>query len=341
MSRQPENTALADRVTSAVARPVDALRISEIFFSLQGETSRSGLPTVFIRLTGCPLRCGYCDTAYAFSGGRMQSFAEILSAVAQHRTRYVTVTGGEPLAQKQCIALLRELCDRDYSVSLETSGAIDVAAVDARVSKILDIKTPASGEVEKNLSSNLAHLTPRDEIKFVICDEHDYAWARRQLAERGLDLALIALPYDTDGLEVAEIGAEDMVVCMPAAHPLTAHTTVRESDLADVPLLMLEGGHCLRDHALAACRLSDRAFKEVFQSTSLPTLVAMVAGGVGLTLLPRMAVARELSGRPDLAVRPFGKQQPMRDIALCWRSAAAQGDNFARLAAAWKAANIV
>ncbi len=174
-------------MTSAVARPVDALRISEIFFSLQGETSRSGLPTVFIRLTGCPLRCGYCDTEYAFSGGRTQSFAEILSVVAQHRTRYVTVTGGEPLAQKQCIALLRELCDRDYSVSLETSGALDVAAVDTRVSKILDIKTPASGEVEKNLWSNLAHLTPRDEIKFVICDEHDYAWARQQLAERGLD----------------------------------------------------------------------------------------------------------------------------------------------------------
>ncbi len=174
-------------MTSDAARLIDALRISEIFFSLQGETSRSGLPTVFIRLTGCPLRCGYCDTAYAFSGGRTQSFAEIFDAVAQYRTRYVTVTGGEPLAQKPCIALLRELCERAYSVSLETSGAIDVAGVDARVSKILDIKTPASGEVDKNLWSNLAHLTPRDEIKFVICNENDYAWAKQQLAERRLD----------------------------------------------------------------------------------------------------------------------------------------------------------
>ena len=173
-------------MTSAVARPVDALRISEIFFSLQGETSRSGLPTVFIRLTGCPLRCGYCDTAYAFSGGRTQSFAEILSVVAQHRTRYVTVTGGEPLAQKNCHALLTLLCDRGYSVSLETSGAIDVSTVDARVSRILDIKTPGSGEVTKNVWENLDHLTAHDEIKFVICDEADYLWAKEQIAARGL-----------------------------------------------------------------------------------------------------------------------------------------------------------
>lgn len=162
-----------------------------------------------------------------------------------------------------------------------------------------------------------------------------------RLRKGELDLALIALPYETQGLDVAAIGEEDMVVCMPAAHPLAARTSVRETDLADVPLLMLEGGHCLRDHALAACRLSDRGFREVFQATSLPTLVAMVAGGLGLTLLPRMAVARELAGRADLVVRPFAKQQPMREIALCWRSAAAQGENYARLAAAWTSAKIV
>jgi 7-carboxy-7-deazaguanine synthase len=163
------------------------LRVTEIFLSLQGETSRVGLPTVFIRLTGCPLRCGYCDTAYAFHGGTTMTLAAVLEAVAQYRTRYVTVTGGEPLAQQNCIALLRRLCDQDYSVSLETSGALDVSAVDARVSKILDIKTPGSGEAARNLWQNLAHLTARDEIKFVICSEADYAWAQQQLAERRLD----------------------------------------------------------------------------------------------------------------------------------------------------------
>ena len=170
----------ADSVDSAT------LRITEIFYSLQGETSRIGLPTVFIRLTGCPLRCGYCDTAYAFHGGTTMTLAAVLAAAAQYRTRYVTVTGGEPLAQKNCIPLLRELCARDYSVSLETGGAIDVSPVDVRIAKILDLKTPGSGEVEKNRWENLAHLTARDEIKFVICNEADYAWARRQLAERRL-----------------------------------------------------------------------------------------------------------------------------------------------------------
>ncbi len=171
---------------TGAARPADTLRITEIFHSLQGETSRSGLPTVFIRLTGCPLRCGYCDTAYAFSGGRLHTFDEIFSTLQQYATPYVTVTGGEPLAQKACLALLRELCGRGYSVSLETSGALDVSAVDPRVSKILDIKTPASGEVEKNLWSNLVHLTPHDEIKFVICSEADYDWAKEQLVARQL-----------------------------------------------------------------------------------------------------------------------------------------------------------
>jgi len=164
----------------------EQLRITEIFYSLQGETSRAGLPTVFIRLTGCPLRCGYCDTAYAFYGGEVMTLAAIMAQVASHRAQYVTVTGGEPLAQKNCLLLLRELCDAGYSVSLETSGALDISEVDRRVSKILDIKTPGSGEVEKNLWSNLAHLAPQDEIKFVLCDEQDYQWALAQLRERNL-----------------------------------------------------------------------------------------------------------------------------------------------------------
>jgi 7-carboxy-7-deazaguanine synthase len=163
------------------------LRVSEIFFSLQGETSRIGLPTVFVRLTGCPLRCGYCDTEYAFYGGKRLPIAAILSEVSSFGTHYVTVTGGEPLAQKGCLTLLKELCDANYSVSLETSGALDVSMVDKRVSKIVDIKTPGSGEVKKNLWSNIAHLTQHDEVKFVLCDEVDYRWAVDIIHERQLD----------------------------------------------------------------------------------------------------------------------------------------------------------
>jgi len=163
------------------------LRVTEIFYSLQGETSRVGLPTVFVRLTGCPLRCGYCDTAYAFHGGVALSLAAILHQVAAYPARYVTLTGGEPLAQKHAPVLLQRLADHGYSVSLETSGALDIAPVDPRISKILDLKTPGSGESARNLWSNLAHLTPHDEIKFVICDESDYQWAKEQLLARQLD----------------------------------------------------------------------------------------------------------------------------------------------------------
>ncbi len=163
------------------------VRISEIFHSLQGETSRTGLPTVFIRLTGCPLRCTYCDTSYAFSGGQNMGIAQILAEVARHGTRHVCVTGGEPLAQKGCLPLLRALCDAGYDVSPETSGALDVCGVDARVAKVLDLKTPGSGEEPRNLWGNLDHLTPHDEIKFVLCDERDYAWAKQVLQERALD----------------------------------------------------------------------------------------------------------------------------------------------------------
>lgn len=164
----------------------ESLRISEIFYSLQGETSRVGLPTVFVRLTGCPLRCHYCDTTYAFSGGQTLLLSAILEQVASFPTRYVTVTGGEPLAQKSCLSLLRALCDAGYEVSLETSGALDVSAVDTRVMRVVDIKTPASGEQAKNRWDNLAHLLPHDEIKFVLVDEADYEWAKQVMQQHDL-----------------------------------------------------------------------------------------------------------------------------------------------------------
>ncbi len=144
------------------------LRITEIFYSLQGETRSAGLPTVFVRLTGCPLRCQYCDTAYAFSGGEIMTLEEILAQVAGYRPRYVCVTGGEPLAQPNCIALLTALCDAGYEVSLETSGALDIAPVDVRVSRVVDLKTPGSAEVGRNRYENMAELTRNDQVKFVV-----------------------------------------------------------------------------------------------------------------------------------------------------------------------------
>ncbi len=171
--------------TAAEKRP-DRLRVTEIFHSIQGESTRAGLPTVFVRLTGCPLRCHYCDTAYAFHGGTVMSFDEILDAVAGFEPAFVTVTGGEPLAQKNSTELLRRLCDQGYSVSLETSGAMDVSEVDPRVMRIVDIKTPGSGEVGRNQLENLEHLTSNDQIKFVICDRDDYDWACSLMKEREL-----------------------------------------------------------------------------------------------------------------------------------------------------------
>jgi 7-carboxy-7-deazaguanine synthase len=190
----------------SVSPPEAQLRISEIFYSLQGETSRTGLPTVFVRLTGCPLRCVYCDTAYAFTGGQNMSLTDILKQVAEYAPQYVTVTGGEPLAQKNCLLLLQALCDKGYSVSLETGGALDVGAVDARVMRVVDIKTPGSGEVEKNRWENLPLLTKQDEIKFVLCDETDYRWAvqimqQHQLAAR---CAVLFSPVH-DGLNSTEL----------------------------------------------------------------------------------------------------------------------------------------
>lgn len=163
------------------------LRITEIFHSLQGESTRAGLPTVFVRLTGCPLRCAWCDTEYAFSGGETLTLGDVLIEVAKHGACQVCVTGGEPLAQKACLPLLTALCDAGYSVSLETSGALDITAVDLRVSRIMDLKAPASGEADKNHWDNLPRLNARDEIKIVLADEADYAWARQAIRERKLD----------------------------------------------------------------------------------------------------------------------------------------------------------
>lgn len=167
-------------VTSSHA--TSPLRVSEIFASIQGESTRIGLPTVFVRLTGCPLRCTWCDTEYAFQGGTTIALEDIVSAVSDFSIPHVCVTGGEPLAQKACLELLTALCDRGLSVSIETSGALDVSKVDTRVSKIMDLKAPGSGECERNKWENLAHLNGHDEIKVVIADESDYDWALRQLS---------------------------------------------------------------------------------------------------------------------------------------------------------------
>jgi 7-carboxy-7-deazaguanine synthase len=169
-----------------VQSPLDRLKVTEIFLSLQGEAETAGWPTVFVRLTGCPLRCKYCDTAYAFHGGQWWEINDILAEVAKYNVRHVCVTGGEPLAQKRCIGLLQRLCDAGYDVSLETSGALDISQVDARVSRVLDIKTPDSGEVERNRWENLPLLTAHDQIKFVLCSRADYEWARGVVREHKL-----------------------------------------------------------------------------------------------------------------------------------------------------------
>jgi 7-carboxy-7-deazaguanine synthase len=187
----------------------DALRITEIFYSLQGEARTVGLPTVFVRLTGCPLRCVYCDTEYAFSGGELFTLGQIADSVASHQPRYVTVTGGEPLAQPNCLPLLTQLCNAGYEVSLETGGAMSVAGVDQRVVTVLDLKTPASGEVERNDYANIPLLKPHDQVKFVICDRQDYEWARfkldeYQLPRRVADVLFSPSHGQVEGRELAE-----------------------------------------------------------------------------------------------------------------------------------------
>lgn len=186
-----------------------SLRITEVFYSLQGETRTLGLPTVFVRLTGCPLRCTYCDTAYAFHGGERMELSAVLEQVASYRPRYVTVTGGEPLAQPNCLGLLRALCDAGYEVSLETSGALSTAGVDPRVVTVLDLKTPASGELHRNLYDNIDRLQRHDQVKFVICDRQDYDWARLQvdryrLAGRVADVLFSPSFGQQDATELAE-----------------------------------------------------------------------------------------------------------------------------------------
>ena len=177
-----------------------ALRLTEIFFSLQGETARAGLPTVFVRLTGCPLRCVWCDTTYSFSGGEPATIDSILARVANYPARQVCVTGGEPLAQKECLPLLSALCDAGYEVSLETSGALDIAGVDPRVARVMDLKAPDSGEGDKNRWENLGLLTPRDEIKIVVASRTDYEWARDLIRERRLDALCPVLLSPAQGL---------------------------------------------------------------------------------------------------------------------------------------------
>ncbi len=195
---------VSDAVAASAA--TDRLKLTEIFLSLQGEARDAGWPTVFVRLTGCPLRCTYCDTAYAFHGGAWWSMDDILAEVAKHGVRHVCVTGGEPLAQKRCVGLLQRLCDAGYQVSLETSGALDIAAVDPRVSRVLDIKTPGSNEAHRNLWDNLALLTAHDQIKLVICSRADYEWARDLVLDKGLHRICDVLFSPSKG----EIAARDL-----------------------------------------------------------------------------------------------------------------------------------
>ncbi|PNS09359.1 7-carboxy-7-deazaguanine synthase QueE [Solilutibacter silvestris] len=181
------NAVVATAIEPSSEPTSERLRITEIFLSLQGEARDAGWPTVFVRLTGCPLRCLYCDTAYAFHGGEWVGIDDIVATVAGHGVRHVCVTGGEPLSQKRCIQLLKKLCDEGWIVSLETSGAIDIGDVDARVSRVVDIKTPGSGEVERNRWENIALLTAHDQVKFVICSREDFDWARAVVKEHALD----------------------------------------------------------------------------------------------------------------------------------------------------------
>lgn len=184
-------TSIASPVKSRVPETREGqLKITEIFYSLQGEARDAGRPTVFIRLTGCPLRCVYCDSEYAFYGGEWMHIDQILQQVESHGTQYACVTGGEPLAQKRCFLLLDRLCDAGYQVSLETSGAIDVSKVDERVSRVVDIKTPDSGEVDRNLWANLEVLTAHDQLKFVICSRGDYDWAVNEIRSLNLEQKL-------------------------------------------------------------------------------------------------------------------------------------------------------
>ncbi len=210
--------------SSEVSASAERLKITEIFLSLQGEARQAGWPTVFVRLTGCPLRCQYCDTAYAFHGGEWWTIDDILAEVARHGVRHVCVTGGEPLSQKRCIGLLQRLCDAGYEVSLETSGAIDIGDVDTRVSRVLDIKTPGSAEAHRNLWSNLPLLTPRDQVKFVVCSREDYEWSRAVVEEHGL-AARCEVLFSPSHAQVAPRDLADWIVAdrLPVRFQMQLH----------------------------------------------------------------------------------------------------------------------
>lgn len=210
----------------------NTLRITEIFFSLQGETRTSGLPTVFVRLTGCPLRCTYCDTAYAFDGGQIASINDIIEKVASYAPRHVTVTGGEPLAQPNVFFLLEKLCDAGYEVSLETGGALPVEQVDPRVSKVIDLKTPGSGELSRNNFDNLNHVNQHDQIKFVLCHREDYEWARlqidlHQLHKKVSDVLLSPSNGQLSPRELAEWVLEDR---LPVRMQLQLHKLIWDEE---------------------------------------------------------------------------------------------------------------
>ncbi len=216
---------------ATAASTADRLKLTEIFLSLQGEARDAGWPTVFVRLTGCPLRCQYCDTAYAFHGGEWWTIEAILAQVASFGVRHVCVTGGEPLAQKRCTTLLQRLCDAGFVVSLETSGAIDIAGIDARVSRVLDIKTPGSAEAARNRWENIPLLTAHDQVKFVICSRADYEWARGIVHERALASRCDVL-FSPSKAEVSATDLADWIVAdrLPVKFQLQLHKLLWNDD---------------------------------------------------------------------------------------------------------------
>jgi 7-carboxy-7-deazaguanine synthase len=222
-SGESSSSAARDRTTDD-STSAGALRITEIFYSLQGEARSSGLATVFVRLTGCPLRCTYCDSAYAFYGGEKQSIAQVLARVASFSAQYVCVTGGEPLAQKRCQDLLRKLCDAGYQVSLETSGAMNISGIDARVCRVMDIKTPDSGELAKNRWENIALLTSHDQVKFVLCSRADFDWACKIIQQYQLS-ALCEVLFSASFHQLRAVDLADWILAerAPVRFQLQAH----------------------------------------------------------------------------------------------------------------------
>ena len=208
------------------------LKITEVFYSLQGESLSVGLPTTFIRLTGCPLRCGYCDTAYAFRGGELRSYQQLLDQVAGYNTKYICITGGEPLAQKNVHGLMKQLCDDGYSLSIETSGALNVGDIDPRVSIVMDLKTPASGELARNLYENISLLSQKDQIKFVICDRDDYVWARQQVQDKELDKVVGAVLFSAsvDELEFRSLADWILEDQLPVRFQMQLHKLIWDDE---------------------------------------------------------------------------------------------------------------